>query len=205
MQHFVRHYCFCCSCSQIVSETKYHRLNLYCYLWPTPTSSQPSCSATHPQMDFQRLDKAVPYSTSEDVCACRRFCNRYSTLPICFLVFSIKNVGGNRWWSVGDSSSSIFATTCPKKFEFYQLPCLPFYHAYMMQNMHFITHSGFFIVYIVAASLGKHFLPVRHGLVKERQAVSYVPTPMPEAKGPRVPNFQPYHGQNGTSYLNLSR
>lgn len=66
--------------------------------------------------------------------------------------------------------------------------------------MQFITHSGVFIVYIVAANLGNHFLPVRHGLVSR-----YVPTPMAEAKGPRVPNFQPYHGQNGTSYLNLSR
>lgn len=40
---------------------------------------------------------------------------------------------------------------------------------------------------------------------RQRTASRYVPTPMAEAKGPRVPNFQPYHGQNGTSYLNLSR
>lgn len=30
-----------------------------------------------------------------------------------------------------------------------------------------------FIAYIFAASLGMHFLPVRHGLVKERQAVTF--------------------------------
>lgn len=71
--HFIHH-------SQIVSETKYHRLNLCCYLWSTPTT-------------FTHARPWLPYYTSEDVCACRSFCNRHSTLLICFLVFFYQKCG----------------------------------------------------------------------------------------------------------------
>lgn len=63
-----------------------------------------------------------------------------------------------------------------------------------------------FIGYIFASSLGVHFLPVRHGLVKERQAVTFrLRCQRPGAQGYQISSLIARKMVPRYLYLDLSR
>lgn len=119
----------------------------------------------------------MPYFTiGEDVCAYRRFCNLYRTLHICFLVFFCTQKSGRE--SMVICRRLIFPNSrhhLPQNPELYQSPSIYYSPFTMQQNMRTITHSRFYRLYFCFKfrSVGVHFLPARHGLVKERQAVTF--------------------------------
>lgn len=139
----------------------------------------------------------MPYSTiGEDVCASRRFSNRYSTLPTCSLVYFPPP--SKKWARIDGGLQAInllqFAPPPALKNPSFINHQVSIPLSLCIYDVKYAIHYSFSVlfVYIFASSLGMHFLPVRHGLVKERQAVTFrLRCQRPRAQG--VSNFQPYH------------
>lgn len=146
----------------------------------------------------------MPYFTiGEDVCAYRRFCNWYSTLHICFLVFVFNS---KKWARIhGDLQAINLLQFSPPPTSKnpscinHHVPIILLSPCSKICTPQLILG---FIGYIFASSLGTAFSS-RPPWPRQRTASRYVPTPMPAARGPRVSKFQPYRAQIGTSLFVL--
>lgn len=155
----------------------------------------------------------MPYFTiGEDVCAYRRFCNWYRTLHICFLVFFF--FLSKKWARIHGMvicRRLIFSNSrhhLPQKPELYQSPSIYYSPFTMQQNMRTIPHSRFYrlLFCFKFRSVGLHFLPARHGLVKERQAVTFrLRCQRPGAQGYQISSLITRKMVPRYLYLDLSR